>query len=83
MTRYISRWPALFGWMALMGIVWALFVPRGLSVTTFALLTLTGPLVLFVVSALWRVQRPSPSIRQIRATLNADDNARTTAQFSK
>ena len=80
MTRYINRWTALLGWTALMSIVWALFVPRGLSVISFVLLSLTGPLVLVVGSAFWRAQQPAPSIRQIRATLDANESARTTAR---
>jgi len=83
MTRYLNRWPALFGWTALMAIVWALFVPRGLSIRTFTLLGLTGPLVLVAAQVLWRAQRPSPSIRQIRATLDSDESARTRAQSSR
>ncbi len=46
MTRYVNRWTGLLAWAALMGIVWAIFVPRGLSVGTFTLLGLTGPLAL-------------------------------------
>jgi hypothetical protein len=83
MTRYINRWIALLAWTVLMAIVWFLFVPRGLSVGSFLLLALTGPLVLVVGSALWRAQRPSPSIRQIRATLDADEDARTAARVQK
>jgi hypothetical protein len=33
-------------WLALMGIVWALFVPKGLSVGTFSLFGIAGPLAL-------------------------------------
>jgi phosphoglycerol transferase MdoB-like AlkP superfamily enzyme len=77
MTRYIYRWTALLGWTALMAIVWALFVPRGLSATTFTLLSLTGPLVLVAGSALWRAQRPALSVRQIRAALDSEKNAET------
>jgi hypothetical protein len=80
MTRFVNRWIALLGWTALMSIVWALFVPRGLSVISFVLLSLTGPLVLVVGSVLWGAQRPSPSIRQIRAALDADESARTAAR---
>ena len=79
MTRYVNRWTALLGWTALMAIVWALFVPKGLSVGTFTLLSLTGPILLLSASALWRVQRPSPSIRQLRATLDSDARAKTRA----
>ena len=83
MIRYVNRWIALFGWTALMAIVWTLFVPRGLSVSSFALLSLTGLLVLIFGLALWRAQRPSPSIRQIRAQLDADESARTAARVQR
>jgi hypothetical protein len=49
-----------------MGIVWAIFVPRGLSVGTFTLLALTGPLALLAGSAVWGAHRPSPSVGQTR-----------------
>jgi hypothetical protein len=83
MTRLVNRWIALLGWTALMSIVWALFVPRGLSVISFVLLSLTGPLVLAVSSAFWRAQRPSPSIRQIRAALDATESAKTAARVQR
>jgi hypothetical protein len=44
-------------WAALMLIVWALFVPRGLPVDTFTLLALTGPLVLISGKAAGRMPR--------------------------
>jgi hypothetical protein len=62
MTRYANRWTALLAWAALMGIVWAIFVPRGLSVGTFTLLALTGPLALLTGSAVWGAHRPSPAL---------------------
>jgi hypothetical protein len=77
MITYVNRWTAVLGWTALMSIVWALFVPKGLSAGTFTMLTLTGPLLLVSGRALWSAQRPSPSIRQMRATLESDGKART------
>ncbi len=62
MTRYANRWTALLAWAALMGIVWAVFVPRGLSVGTFTMLVLTGPLAMLTMSAVWATHRPSPSL---------------------
>jgi hypothetical protein len=59
MTRYANRWTALLAWAALMGIVWAIFVPRGLSVGTFTMLVLTGPLALLTGTAVWATHRPS------------------------
>jgi len=64
MTRYANRWTALLAWAALMGIVWALFVPGGVSGMTFTLLALTGPIVLLVGSAMWAARQPTPSLGQ-------------------
>jgi hypothetical protein len=58
---------ALAAWAALMCIVWPLFVPKGLSVGTFTLLTLSGPLLLAVVSVLRSAHEPAQSISQVRA----------------
>ena len=66
MTRYVNRTTALLAWAALMGVVWAVFVPRGLSVGAFTLLALTGPLALLTGSAVWGAHRPSPSPGQMR-----------------
>jgi hypothetical protein len=60
MTRTANRWAAWLAWVALMSIVWAIFVPRGLSVGTFTLLALTGPLVLLAGLAAWGARRASP-----------------------
>lgn len=73
MTGYQNRWSAVFVWAVSMLIVWALFVPKGLSVGTFTLLTGGGVLTLLAGSALWRAQRPAPSIRQMRAMTDAAD----------
>ena len=75
MTRYANRWTALLAWAALMGIVWSIFVPRGLSVGTFTLLTLTGPLALLTGTALWGAHRPVPSVGQTRVGAEAAEAA--------
>jgi hypothetical protein len=75
MTGYINRWTMLGAWAVLMGIVWALFVPRGVSVATFTLLGLTGAVVVVVASALWSAHQPTPSLRQARVTLEAEEAA--------
>ena len=80
MTRYVNRWTALIGWTALMALVWALIVPGGLSILTFTLLALTGPLMLVAGSTLWRAQRPSPSVGQMLADM---DSPRTNPRVSK
>jgi hypothetical protein len=46
-----------------MGIVWALFVPKGLSVGTFTLFSAAGPLSLLAAARAWRAARPAHSAR--------------------
>ena len=70
-STLMTRWTAAFGWAASMLVVWTLFVPGGLSAVSFALLCAAGPLVFVAGALFWRAQQPSPSIRQIRATLDA------------
>lgn len=57
MTRYLL-WSASCAWLALMAIVWALFVPKGLSVGTFTLFSLAGPLFLLAAARAFRTARP-------------------------
>ncbi len=78
MTRHLNRWTAVFGWAVLMLIVWALFVPKGISTGTFTLFGLTGALLLISGSVLWRTQQQwAPSIRQTRAMEDAAGSAGT------
>jgi hypothetical protein len=74
-TRYANRWTALLAWAALMGILWIVFVPRGLSVATFTMLALTGPLALLIGSALWEAHRPTPSLAQTGVQTEAAEAA--------
>ena len=64
----------------MMFIVWNLLVPGGLSVGTFIVLCLAGPLLTVAGVMFWNAQRPSPSIRQVRATLDSDERAKTDAR---
>jgi hypothetical protein len=82
MTRYVNRWTAMFGWVALMAIVWTLFVPKGLSAGSFTLLLLTGPVLLISASVLWGAHRPSPSVREMRATLELSERPKADAHIS-
>ena len=62
MITHVNRWTAVLGWTTLMLIVWALFVPRGLSVGTFTLLAATGALLLVSASMWWAGgRRPKPA----------------------
>jgi len=80
MTKYVNGWTALGGWVVLMGVVWALFVPGTVSVASFTVLVLTGPLVVIVLSILWRSQQPAPSIGQQRVQV---DEAEAAARVKK
>ncbi len=75
MTGYINRWTMVGAWAVLMGVVWALFVPHGVSVINFVLLSLTGVVFVVAASALWSAHEPTPSLGQTRVTLEADEAA--------
>ncbi len=57
MTRYLLV-AASCAWVTLMLIVWSLFTPKGLTVDSFILLALSGPLLLAVAAKLWNARRP-------------------------
>ena len=63
------------GWVVLMAIVWAAFVPGAVSVVSFAVLALTGPLAVIVLSMLWRSQQPAPSVGQQRVQVEEAETA--------
>jgi hypothetical protein len=50
---------ASYAWLVLMAIVWALFVPKGLSVGTFTLFTLAAPLALLATARGAGAARPA------------------------
>ncbi len=69
MTSHMNRWTAALAWTVSMAIVWALFVPRGISVATFILLGVTSLLALFVGGVLVRDSQPPRSVAQILSEL--------------
>lgn len=58
MTKHFL-WSASCAWLVLVGIVWNLLVPKGLSVGTFTLFSLTGPLSLLAIARVWGARRPA------------------------
>jgi hypothetical protein len=75
MTRFLNRWIALGAWVVLMGAAWLLLVPGALSVSSFAVVAVTGPLLVVVLSMLWRSQQPEPSVGQRRVEADEADMA--------
>jgi hypothetical protein len=73
----LNRWTAALGWVVLMLIVWTLWVPRPVSVTTFTLLGLTGLLVLIAGTALRSSSRPAPSMGRILGDSESDRSTAT------
>lgn len=59
-----TRWKAALAWIASMSVVWAIFVPRGISLMELVSVSVLG-LVALVMSALLAGDRPPRSIRQI------------------
>jgi hypothetical protein len=64
MEHMSNRWKAALAWIASMSVVWAIFVPRGISLVEFVSVSVLG-LVVMVLSALLTGDRPPRSIRQI------------------
>jgi hypothetical protein len=81
MTTYVNRWTVVLGWTALMTVAWTVLVPGWLSTSSFIMLCLTGPVLLVAGSALLSAQRPSPSIRQVRAMLDSEERLRADARI--
>jgi len=63
--------------MALMAIVWSLFAPKGLTVDSFSLLVMSGPVLLVTTSTLWRSRRlvALSSTRRARFSAEAQEAA--------
>ena len=80
MTRCLNRWTVLFGWLVLMGVVYALLVPQSLAVGSFWVLAMTGPLLVVVLSLLWSSLEPEPSVGQQRVQV---DEAEAAARAKK
>jgi membrane associated rhomboid family serine protease len=58
MNSHANRWTVALAWTVGMLIVWSLFVPRTVSVTTFVLLGATG-LIVSVFGAMFLTDRQS------------------------
>lgn len=72
MNTYLNRWTAALGWAVVMLIVWALFVPHGVSVTTFVLIGMTGLLLSVFGSGLLKDSQPPRSVTNILVDLEAE-----------
>jgi hypothetical protein len=75
MNTHMNRWIAPLGWTVAMLILWALFVPTRLSVTTFVLLGVTGLVVSFFGSTFFRESQPPRSVNAILDELEAEPKA--------
>ena len=59
-----TRWKAALAWIASMSVVWAIFVPRGISLVELVSVSVLG-LVALLMSALLTGDRTPHSMRQI------------------
>ncbi len=71
MNTYLNRWSAALGWLVLMVIVWTVFVPTQISVTTFVTVALLGLITSFFGVALVQDSQPPRSIGQILSEIEA------------
>jgi len=71
---YMNRWTVSLVWIIGMLIVWALFVPRTVSVTTFVLLVAAGLIVSAFGAMVLNNSRPPRSMVAIIGELEAPPN---------
>jgi hypothetical protein len=71
MNKYTNRWTVSLGWMVAMLIVWSLFVPGSVSVTTFFLLGALGLIVTVFGGTFLKDRQPPQSVGAIIADLEA------------
>jgi membrane associated rhomboid family serine protease len=80
MNTHINRWTVSLSWTVAMLIVWSLFVPRTVSVTTFVLLGATGLIVSVFGAMFVKSSQPPQSVSAILGDLEAQP---TTANPSR
>jgi hypothetical protein len=72
--RYLNRWTVSLVWIIGMVIVWALFVPRTVSVTTLVLLVAVGLIVSVFGAMFVSNSQPPRSMAAIIGELEAQPN---------
>ena len=66
-----KRWTSVFAWVASMAVVWAIVVPRGLSLTGLVWVSVLG-LVVLATPVLWAATTPNRSMAQILSEAEAE-----------
>jgi hypothetical protein len=69
--RYLNRWSLSCIWVAAMTVLWFNLVPSVLSVSTWVVATIAGPVLLIGAGTFWETARPTPSFRQSEAVADA------------
>ncbi|MGE5358293.1 MAG: hypothetical protein ACM3NQ_04695 [Bacteroidales bacterium] len=71
--RYLNRWSMSCMWVAAMIVAWFALVPGELSVSTWFVITLAGPILFVGAGTFWESGRPTPSFGQSQASQAAPD----------
>jgi hypothetical protein len=71
MNPYTNRWTVSLAWLVGMLIVWSLFVPRSVSVTTFFLLVAIGLVISMFGASFLKDGQPPRSVGAIIGDLEA------------
>ena len=75
MTKFVNGWTAQATWVALMGIVYLVFVPGAIATVNFVMFAVAGSAVLVAGAALWGAHQPTVSVSQASAVADAADSA--------
>lgn len=73
--RNVNRWSVTSVWVAAMMVVWFALVPNALSVSSWVMAIVGGPILLISAATLWENSRPTPSFGQLRAVAESRPEA--------
>jgi hypothetical protein len=73
--QYVNRWSLSAVWVAAMVVAWFALVPGALSVSSWALAVIGGPILLVGAATFWESSRPTPSFGQSRAAADSPQEA--------
>lgn len=69
--RYLNRWSMSCLWVAVMSVAWFALVPSVLSLSSWAMAMIGGPVLLVGAAMLWESSRPTPSFGQAQAVADS------------
>jgi hypothetical protein len=73
--KYLNRWSLSCIWVAVSAVAWIALVPSVLSVSSWAMAAVAGPIFIVSAATYWETSRPTPSFRQSQVEAEAANPA--------